>query len=211
MAIDQTAKIYPNVKIGKGSGIGEFSVIGKPSAPVKNKQFGSKTETNIGQNCYIGSHVIIGQGTVIGDNSIIEDGSKVDVDCKLGLRSHLLYRAYVDNNSVIADDCIIGGFVCERSLIGKSSRIFGKLIHKHNDPTLGWDDSIEGSPVVMENVVIGFDALVIGPVKIGHQSYICAGATVTKNVPSNSIVYGVNKIVSHKDWKGYLSKSSFFK
>ncbi len=62
----------------------------------------------------------------------------------------------------------------------------------------------------MDNAVIGFDALVIGPVKIGSNSYVCAGAIVSKNVPPNSVVYGVNKIVSYKSWNGNLSKSKFF-
>ncbi len=111
MNIDTTAKVYPKVRIGKGSTIGEFSVIGKPSVPVQNKQFGSEGKTIIGENCYIGSHVIIGRGTAIGDRCTIEDGSKVDVDCKLGSKSHLLYRAYIDNNVIIGDSSIIGGFI----------------------------------------------------------------------------------------------------
>ena len=37
----------------------------------------------------------------------------------------------------------------------------------------------------MDNAVIGFDALVIGPVKIGSNSYVCAGAILSKNVPPN--------------------------
>ncbi len=210
MAIDNTVKIYTNVNIGKGSIVGEFSVVGRPYRPVGSKLLHSNKKTIISKDCYIGSHVVIGQGTFIGDGCIIEDYSKVDVDCKLGSKSHILYRAYIDNNVNIGDNSIIGGFICERSVIGKNSRIFGKLIHKHNNPTLGWDDNIEVSPVVMDNVVIGFDALVIGPVKIESNSYVCAGAIVSKNVPSKHIAYGVNKIVSYKDWKGSLSKSHFF-
>lgn len=46
---------------------------------------------------------------------------------------------------------------------------------------------------VCENVVIGDGAKILGPIIIGENSVVAAGAIITKNIPANSIIYGVNK------------------
>ena len=43
-------------------------------------------------------------------------------------------------------------------------------------------------------MVIADGAKVLGPVMIGAHTVIGAGAIITKNVPANSVAYGVNQI-----------------
>lgn len=68
----------------------------------------------------------------------------------------------------------------------------------------------EKPPFIEHNVVIGFNALVVGGIKIGHHSYVAAGAIVTKDVPPNSVVIGINKILPNKDWKGKELSKNFW-
>jgi len=209
--IDSTAKFFPNVRIGDRTSIGEFSIIGKPYRLVNGNSFKSENITQIGKNCQIGCFVIIGDGTQIGDDSNIEDFIKTEQDVRIGRGCQLIYRTQICNEAIIGDNCIIAGFICERSKIGQNSRIFGKLIHSQHNPSTGWDDTIEPSPIIKQNAFIGFDAKIIGDVEIGEHAYVCAGAVVTKNVPPYHIACNVNQIIPYSNWKGCLLDSKFFK
>ena len=53
---------------------------------------------------------------------------------------------------------------------------------------------------VFDNVFIGANAIILGPVKIGPNAVVAAGAVVNKDVPSGSIVGGVPaKIIGRFD------------
>lgn len=49
-----------------------------------------------------------------------------------------------------------------------------------------------GSPILAENVIIADGAKILGPIVIGANTVIGAGAIVTKDVPGNAVAYGVN-------------------
>lgn len=57
---------------------------------------------------------------------------------------------------------------------------------------------------------IGFDAIVVGEITIGGSAYICAGSIVTRDVPPQHVVYGVNKVIPYSEWPGDLRHSPFF-
>ena len=63
---------------------------------------------------------------------------------------------------------------------------------KFNLRTQEWENI--GNPVIGKHVVIADGAKVLGPIIIGDGSVIGAGAIVTKSVPANSLVTGVNQI-----------------
>lgn len=58
---------------------------------------------------------------------------------------------------------------------------------------------VDYTPVVEKNVIIGANATIVGKITIGENSIIAAGAVVTKNVPNDSTVYGINKICPSKE------------
>lgn len=59
-------------------------------------------------------------------------------------------------------------------------------------------DSI-GETVVGDNCYFGLDAKIFGPLVIGNNVTIGANTIVTKDVPNNAIVGGVNKILGFKE------------
>lgn len=207
--IPKTAKLYGEVKIGDNVRIGDYTVIGIESASNKSSQ--ESNITTIGDECIIGAHVIIYKGAIIDYRTKIEDFCKIGENVKIGSNCYILYGAKIYDDTEIGDSSIIGGFICERAKIGKNVRMFGELLHVHREPHLGWDDVIEDSPIIEDNVFVGFGAKIIGRIKIEKYSYIAAGAILTKDVPPRSIVTGINSIVSYKDWKGQLKSSQFFK
>jgi len=50
-----------------------------------------------------------------------------------------------------------------------------------------------GNPIIGKSVVIADGAKILGPIVIGENSVVAAGAIVTKDMPANCIVYGVNQ------------------
>ncbi|MDR1170302.1 MAG: hypothetical protein LBK97_05665, partial [Prevotellaceae bacterium] len=50
-----------------------------------------------------------------------------------------------------------------------------------------------GNPIICKNVIIADGAKVLGPVIIGENSVVAAGAIITKDIPANSVAYGVNR------------------
>ena len=62
---------------------------------------------------------------------------------------------------------------------------------KYNKITGEWENV--GNPILCENVIVADGAKILGPVTIGGNSVVAAGAIITKDVPKNSIAYGVNK------------------
>jgi len=62
---------------------------------------------------------------------------------------------------------------------------------KYNKVTSEWENI--AVPIICKNVVIADGAKILGPIIIGEGSVIAAGAIVTKSMPANSIVYGVNQ------------------
>lgn len=50
-------------------------------------------------------------------------------------------------------------------------------------------EEVQKQPVLGENVVIFPNSMILGPVKIGSNSYIGAGSVITEDIPDNVIAY----------------------
>ncbi len=79
----------------------------------------------------------------------------------------------------------IGVVIGETTVIGDDCTIY-------QDVTLGGTGKDEGKrhPTIGSGVTIGAGAKVLGPITVGDDSKIGAGAIVLKNVPNNSTVVG---------------------
>jgi serine O-acetyltransferase len=84
---------------------------------------------------------------------------------------------------------IVASKICEDVVIYQNVTIGSNMrYNKINDE---WENI--GSPIICKNVVIGDGAKIVGPIIIGENSVVAAGAIITKDIPANSIIYGVNK------------------
>lgn len=84
---------------------------------------------------------------------------------------------------------IIASKICENVVIFQNVTIGSNM--KYNKVSNQWENI--GNPIICKNVVIADGAKILGPIIIGENSVIAAGAIITKDIPSNSIAYGVNK------------------
>jgi acetyltransferase-like isoleucine patch superfamily enzyme len=189
--ISKYAVIKKTVSIAKDAIIGEFSIVGKNSIYIKKH-----SKTKIEKNCTIGSHVIIYEGTTIERDTQIEDFCRIGEKTLVGENCRLIYGTKIYGNVTIGNKCVIGGFICEDVIIGNCCRIFGELVHKHSNLDFSdikkWDKGGSEAPLIGDNVFVGFGAKIIGGIKIGKGSYVWPGAIVTKDVPPNHNVKGIN-------------------
>ncbi|WP_338848754.1 DapH/DapD/GlmU-related protein [Massilia sp. W12] len=156
----------------------------------------------IGRNVLIGGFASIYEGVIVGEDSIIEDQSRIGPFSQIGSGCRVCYQAHISDNVSIGDNCVIASFICDDSVVEDNCRIFGSLVHEQSQPHKGWWDITEAAPKVKKGTVIGWGAIIIGGITIGENSYIAAGAIITKDIPENSIVTGVNKISQKEKWSG---------
>ena len=165
--------------------------------------------TTIGAHCEIGPFCVVGEEAVIGDSTVLDSYTLVGCGATIGNNVIATHRASVGVRARVGDDCVIGGLICERSVVGNGSRVFGDLIHRQLDPGIPWDapEAMEDSPILEDGVFIGWGATVIGGIKISKGAYVCAGATVTRDVDPDQIVRGTNEIISPDEWPGQLGRN----
>lgn len=84
---------------------------------------------------------------------------------------------------------IVDSKICKNVVIYQNVTIGANM--RYNKVTGEWENV--ANPIICKDVVIADGAKILGPIIIGEGSVIAAGAIVTKDMPANSIVYGVNQ------------------
>lgn len=111
-----------------------------------------------------GNHVLIGTNTVIDGTVSIGDFVKIESNCYVPTRTEIGTRVF-----------------------------FGPGVTLTNDryPLKMRDEYEPQGPVIEDGVTLGAGVVVLPGVRIGHDSFVAAGAVVTKDVPPFSLVSGV--------------------
>lgn len=97
----------------------------------------------------------------------------------------------VGKNLYIAHCYGIG--IGKTAIIGDNCRIYPNVHIAANRPR-GAKPGVRRHAKIGNNCMICINATILGPVEIGDNVVIGANALVTKDVPSNSLVIGVNQI-----------------
>jgi bifunctional UDP-N-acetylglucosamine pyrophosphorylase/glucosamine-1-phosphate N-acetyltransferase len=188
--------IWPSVKIGRDTEI-------YPNVLIQGN-------TVIGKRCTIYPNVRIidsriKESAVIKDSTLIENSS-VGAGAQVGPFSH------IRPESSIGDSAKIGNFVeVKKSNIGKGT----KAMHLSylGDATIGkevnigagtitcnYDGKRKHRTLIEDEVFVGSDTQLVAPVKLGKGSYIGAGSTITKDVPSGDLAVSRTEQKSLKGW-----------
>lgn len=69
---------------------------------------------------------------------------------------------------------------------------------------IGRDRGKNGAPIIGSYCFIGHGVKIIGNPKIGDWSFLCPGAIITKDIPSCSLVGGINNIINSEGRKHVL-------
>lgn len=67
----------------------------------------------------------------------------------------------------------------------------------HQCTTIGnkYEGNNEDLPIIGDNVTVGANCVIIGPVNVGNNVVIGAGTVVVKNIPDDSVAYGNPMII----------------
>ena len=87
----------------------------------------------------------------------------------------------------------MGVVIGETSEIGDNVTIYHMVTLGGISPSINSDDqrNTKRHPTLMDNVVVGSGAQILGPVVIGKNAKIGANAVVTKDVPENGVMVGI--------------------
>ena len=177
-----------NTYIDESVRIGRDTII-SPCVTLRGK-------TKIGKNCFIG------QGSFI-ENSVIEDsvhircsfiyGSIIKKGTKVGPFAH------IRPGSVVGKSARVGNFVeVKKSSIGKNTKVshlayIGDCSLEENINvgagaiTCNFDGFKKHKTHIGKNTFVGSNVNLVAPVKVGRDSIIGAGSTITKDIPPNSL------------------------
>ncbi len=87
----------------------------------------------------------------------------------------------------------MGVVIGETSEIGNNVTIYHMVTLGGISPSINSDDQRNSKrhPTLLDNVVVGSGAQVLGPVVVGKNAKIGANAVVTKDVPENAVMVGI--------------------
>ena len=87
----------------------------------------------------------------------------------------------------------MGVVIGETSEIGNNVTIYHMVTLGGISPSINSDNQRDSKrhPTLMDNVVVGSGAQVLGPVVVGKNAKIGANAVVTKDVPENAVMVGI--------------------
>jgi serine acetyltransferase len=166
--------VHDKVKIGKNVTIGHNSCIG----------FGDPEdgEIIIEDNVSIGAFCVIHFGATIRESVSIDHGCLIGSEVEIGKNTKILSGKEITYKVKVGENCIIGGNVADRTIIEDDVTYLGEIAHSHRDASRDWDTTEEPSPIIFKGSVVGVNALIIGPRKIGPCAYVGAGEIVRTDI-----------------------------
>ena len=87
----------------------------------------------------------------------------------------------------------MGVVIGETSEIGNNVTIYHSVTLGGISPSIKSDEQrdIKRHPTLLDNVVVGSGAQVLGPIVVGKNAKVGANAVVTKDVPENAVMVGI--------------------
>ena len=168
-------------------------------------------------NVTIGNNVSIGANCVIKDSKIADDVVILPMsildNASVGKGSTVGPFARLRPGAVLSESTHIGNFVeIKKSFIGFGSKVnhltyvgdtmIGKNVNiGAGTITCNYDGASKHQTIIEDNVFIGSATQLVAPVKIGKNSTIGAGSTITSDVMEGELAITRTKQKSIKGWK----------
>lgn len=182
-------KIFKNVKLGKNVSLGDFVIIGLPTAGKADGDL----ETVIGDNSVIRSHTVIyagnriGSGFSTGHRVLIRENNKIGNNVSVGSGSNIEHDIEIGDNVRIHSNVFVPEFtkIKDRAWIGPGVAITNILypICKNSKKYLK-------GPTLEEDAKIGANSTILPRIKLGRGCLVGCGSVVTKDVPEGMMVVG---------------------
>ncbi len=130
----------------------------------------------------------IGLGTKVWHFVHIKAGAIIGRDCNIGKGVYIDDSVVIGNNVKIQNNVNIYDATIEDNVFLGPNMTFTNDLYPRS---LFWDRSQIQRTIVKKGASIGASVTILSGIVIGNYSMIGAGSVVTKDVPANSIFYGV--------------------
>jgi acetyltransferase-like isoleucine patch superfamily enzyme len=187
--VASTARMYPNVQLGRNVQIDDFVIIGAPPRGARPGELA----TVIGNNAHIRSHTVIYAGNHIGDDfatghgvmirELNEIGNQVSVGTQSVVEHHVCIedhvrihsQVFIPEYSTLMDHCWIGPNV-----------VLTNALH----PLCPRAKECLKGATIEPGAKIGANVTLLPDITVGRNSLIGAGSVVIGDVPAGVVVAG---------------------
>jgi bifunctional UDP-N-acetylglucosamine pyrophosphorylase/glucosamine-1-phosphate N-acetyltransferase len=163
--------------------IGEDCVIG-PHSRLQDVVVGSRVKVE--QSVIVGSH--IGDEASIGPFAYVRPGSRIGPRVKIGDFVEIK-NSHIDEDSKVSHLAYVGD-----ARIGKRVNVGCGVI------TVNYDGTNKHQTMVEDDAFVGSNVNLIAPVRIGTGGYVCAGSTITDDVPPDGFAIARGKQLTKQDY-----------
>lgn len=166
--------------------------------------------TRVGRACVLRLHSTIAD-TLLGDRVTVRPCCVI-YGCEIASEATIGPFAHLRDGAVLEPQARVGNFVeVKKSRLGGGS----KVLHLTylGDATLGasvnvgagtvtcnYDGEKKNPTVIEDNCFIGSGTMLVAPVRVGRDSTIGAGSTITEDVPPESLALGRARQVNKDGW-----------
>jgi UDP-3-O-[3-hydroxymyristoyl] glucosamine N-acyltransferase len=198
VVIGNRVTIHEGTVIGDETTIADGAVIGKPPKPAKTstvKLSDSIPALELGQGVTVGANAVIYRGAKIGDNTLIADlasvrenveigdyvivgrGVTVENYVKIGTRTKIQSNSYITAYTTLEEQVFIAPCVTTTNdnFMGRTEERF---------------DKIKGA-TVKKGARVGGASILLPGIVVEEETFIAAGALVTKNTEPKTLIKGV--------------------
>lgn len=190
--------VHGGTRVGDDAHLGHRVILGEPEYGYAMRQVyqGVGGTTTIGSGVVVRAGATIYAGACVGDDTTIGHNTRLRTNVVVGSGSQLAANLTVERGTRIGDGvrCSPGSHLTADTVVG--DRVFlGAGIRTVNDKQLIWRDPDNEQPLdppVFEyGCKIGSGAIILAGITVGAHALVGAGSVVTRDVPANTIVYGV--------------------
>lgn len=195
--VEAHTSIYPNTLLGNGCFIGSNSSIGRPPRPAFTSTVKVQDEippllmsergvvgcstvlyagTTYGERVFIGDRAIVRERCKIGDFTVIGSGVAIENDTRIGSYTKIQTGSYITAYMDIEDHVFIAPMVTTTNdnFMGRTEKRF-----KH----------IKGA-TIRRGARIGGGSILLPGVEVAPETFVAAGALVTKDTVAQRVVKG---------------------
>lgn len=196
--IGNNVTIHPGTVIGDNVVIGDNCTLGVRPQPAKTSTV--KTDDNlpplyVGPNTLIGTGVVLYAGTTIEENVYIGDLASVREKCSIG-KFVLIGRGVAMENEVIVGKYTkiqTGSYITAYTEISENVFI-APMVTTTNDNFMGRTEErfkLVKGPYIGKGARIGGGVIILPGISIGEETFVAAGAVVTRDTKPRTVVKGI--------------------
>lgn len=187
--VSDSSVIHPNVRLGDGSQVGEYVILGEPPRDAVPGEL----ETLIGPGAVIRSHSVIyagnriGEGFQSGHGVMIRESNQIGDHVSIGTHSIIEHHVRIGNNVRVHSDV----FIPEFCVLEDDCWIGPAVIMTNADYPRSRDvkQQLRGA-VIRKGARIGAGVVLLPGVTIGRNALIGAGAVVVSDVEDDAVMVG---------------------